>query len=182
MTEHYQLVLEDDVLVLYRCGAEGAACFCSQSAQLANAQAADVPDTAPQAVRQRITQRHGEALAAQREGHEPLPRLVIEMTAINASTLPAHAAHALAKGSGERPPGSLAKCAPLDDPQGTSPSSVSPRLAATEDGTTRGTYPSEWNFFNLRGGPKGGTLFGSPMRGGGGGNFMPPEMRGVSAS
>jgi hypothetical protein len=124
MTEHYQLVLEDDVLVLYRCGAEGAACFCSQSAQLANAQAADVPDTAPQAVRQRITQRHGEALAAQREGHEPLPRLVIEMTAINASTLPAHAAHALAKGSGERPPGSLAKCAPLDDPQGTSPSSV----------------------------------------------------------
>jgi hypothetical protein len=60
-----------------------------------------VPDTAPQAVRQRITQRHGEALAAQREGHEPLPRLVIEMTAINASTLPAHAAHALAKGSGE---------------------------------------------------------------------------------
>jgi hypothetical protein len=44
------LVLEDDVLVLYRCDAEGAACFCSQSAQLANAQAADVPDTAPQAV------------------------------------------------------------------------------------------------------------------------------------
>src|ERR1700730_5160407 len=31
---------------------------------------------------------------------------------------------------------------------------------------TRGTYPSEWNFFNSRGGPLGGQLFGPPMDGG----------------
>jgi hypothetical protein len=56
---------------------------------------------------------------------------------------------------------------------------------------TRGTYPSEWNSISPEGGPLGGSVFGSPMRGGPvkrappglwmGGyrrNFLPPEMRG----
>src|ERR1700726_2438188 len=41
-----------------------------------------------------------------------------------------------------------------------------PNSPATKAPPTRGTYPSEWNFFNSRGGPLGGQLFGPPMDGG----------------